>query len=205
MAFLTAEDKQNISLAIQEAESKTSGEIVAVIARAADTYRFIPLLWPALIALSLPGILLTITPTAPALDVYAGQIALFIFISLILQIPPVKYALIPKSVKFRRASRLARNQFHEQGLHLTQGRTGVLIFVSVAEHYVEVIADKGIHEKVPPGTWDEIVANFVGQVRAKRTADGFLAAINAVGEKLAENFPGSDKNIDELPNHLIEI
>lgn len=205
MAFLTAEDKQNISLAIQEVESKTSGEIVAVIARAADTYRFIPLLWPAVIALALPGILLTITPASAALDVYAGQVALFIVLSLILQIPPVKYALIPKSVKFGRAGRLARNQFHEQGLHLTQGRTGVLIFVSVAEHYVEVIADKGIHETVPPGTWDEVVADFLTEVRAKRTADGFLVAINDIGDKLAEHFPSTDKNIDELPNHLIEI
>ena len=82
----------------------------------------------------------------------------------------------PTAVKRRRAGRLAREQFFAQGLHLTRARTGVLIFVSVAEHYVEIIADQGIDALVPPGTWDKAVADFVGQVRAGHIAEGFLAA-----------------------------
>ena len=58
---------------------------------------------------------------------------------------------------------------------------------------------------VPPGTWDEAVADFVEQVRAGRVAEGFLATIAVVGERLAEHFPRADRDRDELPNRLIEI
>jgi hypothetical protein len=73
---------------------------------------------------------------------------------------------VPDSIKRRRAGRLAHEQFFEQRLHLTRARTGVLIFVSVAEHYVEIIADQGFNALVPPGTWDKAVSNFVEPVRA---------------------------------------
>ena len=109
-------------------------------------------------------------------------------------------ALVPNSMKRRRASQLAREQFFEQRLHMTRARTGVLIFVSVAEHYVEIIADEGINALVPPGTWDKAVADFVEQVRAGRIAEGFLAVVEVVGARLAEHFPRPADDRDELPN-----
>jgi putative membrane protein len=81
----------------------------------------------------------------------------------------------------------------------------VLIFVAVAEHHVEIIADHGIDAVVPPGTWDEAVARFIEQVRAGKVADGFIATIALVGERLAEHFPGTADDPDQLPNRLIEI
>ncbi len=58
---------------------------------------------------------------------------------------------------------------------------------------------------MPPGTWDRAVADFVEQVRAGRIAEGFLAAIALVGDRLAQHFPRRPDDIDELPNRLIEI
>jgi putative membrane protein len=142
MPFLTDHDRQKIASAIAEAERRTSGELVAVVAQAANDYRYIPLLWPALAALLLPAILLTIRPGMSAWTLYLAQAAAFLVLALLAHLPPVRMALVPDSVKRRRASRLAREQFFEQGLHLTRARTGVLIFVSVAEHYVEIIADE---------------------------------------------------------------
>ena len=205
MTFLTDAEREKIAEAIKAAETKTSGELVTVIAQAADRYRYIPLLWPALIALVLPGILLVVVPELAATEVYLAQIALFVVLELILLVSLIRMAVVPKSVKNRRASRLAREQFFEQGLHLTQDRTGVLIFVSTAERYVEILADAGINQKVPPGTWDTVVAEFVKHVRAGRIADGFLGAIAAVGEILVEHFPSAAGDVNELPNHLIEI
>ncbi|HSA81641.1 MAG TPA: TPM domain-containing protein [Geminicoccaceae bacterium] len=205
MAFLSEEDRRRITDAIAAAERRTSGELVTVIAEAADDYRSFPLLWPALAALLLPAILLTVLPGIAAWPLYLAQAASFVVLALIAHLPPVRLALVPAAVKRRRAARLAREQFFEQGLHLTQARTGVLIFVSVAEHYVEIIADQGIDALVPPGTWDRAVAGFVEQVRAGRIGKGFLAAIAAVGDRLAEHFPRAPDDRDELPNRLIEI
>ena len=205
MAFLTDEARQKIASAIAETERRTSGELVAVVAGAADDYRYVPLVWPAIAALLLPAILLTIEPGMGAWTLYLAQSAVFIGLALLAHLPPVRMALVPGSLKRGRASRLAREQFFEQRLHLTRARTGVLIFVSVAERYVEIIADRGINELVSPGTWDEAVADFVERVRAGRTAEGFLAAIEIVGARLAEHFPRAADDVDELPNRLIEI
>ena len=205
MAFLTEQDRQKIASAIIATERTTSGELVAVVAQAADDYRYIPLLWPALAALLLPAILLTIEPGMSAWTLYLAQAATFIVLALLAHLPAVRMALVPDSMKRRRASRLAREQFFEQRLHLTRARTGVLIFVSVAEHYVEIIADEGINALVPPGTWDKAVADFVERVRAGRIAEGFLAVVEVVGTRLAEHFPRPANDRDELPNRLIEI
>ena len=205
MAFLTDQDRQRIADAIADAERRTSGELVTVIAAAADDYRALPLLWPALAALVLPAGLLTAWPGLSAWRLYLAQAAAFVVLALIAHLPPVHRALVPAALKRRRASRLAREQFLAHGLDRTRERTGVLIFVAVAERYVEIIADAGIDAVVPPGTWDQAVAAFVERVRTGRIAEGFLAAIGLVGDRLAEHFPPSADDVDELPNRLIEI
>jgi putative membrane protein len=205
MAFLTEQDRQQITDAITETERRTSGELVAVIAPTADDYPYVPLLWPAVVALLLPAILLTVAPGMAVWTLYFAQATAFFVLALLLHLLPVRMALVPASLKRRRASQLAREQFFEQGLHLTRARTGVLIFVAVAEHYVEIIADEGINALVPPGTWDKAVADFVEQVRAGRVAEGFLAVVEVVGARLAEHFPRADNDRDELPDRTREL
>jgi putative membrane protein len=205
MAFLTDQDRQRIADAISDVERRTSGELVTVTAASADDYRAIPLLWPALAALLLPAGLMVAWPQIGAWRLYAAQAAVFVVLALIAHLPPVHRALVPGALKRRRASRLAREQFLTHGLDRTRGRTGVLIFVAVAERYVEIIADAGIDAVVPPGTWDKAVSEFVERVRTGQILEGFLAAIGLVGDRLAEHFPSSPDDPDELPNRLVEI
>ncbi len=118
---------------------------------------------------------------------------------------PLKVRLIPPGVKKLRARRLAREQFFLQNLHGTPGRTGILLFVSVAEHYVEIIADKGINDVVSDNAWEIIVEQFVADVKNNRVVDGFLTAISACGTLLAAHFPATAEDTNALPNHLIEL
>ena len=205
MTFLNNSEKQRISAAIAAVERNTSGELVTVITRYSDDYRYIPYLWAALLALLVPGILsLGIVPLAANLD-YLVQICTFLGAAVVFNWPPLKVRLIPARVRKLRAHRLAQEQFFRQNLHTTPGRTGVLLFVSVAEHYVEIIADKGINDVVQDSDWETIVARFVEEVKNNRVADGFLTAINACGALLAEHFPVAGEKTDALPNHLIEL
>lgn len=205
MAFLSAEEKARITEAIKQAESRTSGEIVTVIAKSADAYWFIPLLWAAVMALSVPAVVLLVDPWIYPVELYGGQLLLFAVLALLFRWTPLKMRLVPGAVKRRRAGRLAREQFLAQGLHHTKDRTGVLLFVSVAEHYVEVLADSGIDEMVAPDAWTNLVDAFVVKVKEKRVADGFLEAVDGCGAVLAEHFPKAPGDKDELPNHLIEF
>lgn len=205
MAFLSDTDRQRIAAAIKQAENATSGELVTVIARASDTYLFIPTLWAAMAALLVPLPLILLGDPLSVWNAYAVQLGVFVLLVAAFRWRPICMLLIPKRVQQARAARLAREQFFEQGLYRTEGRTGVLIFVSIAEHYVEILADKGINDKVPAGAWEGIVGDFVGNVKAGRVADGFLRTVEACGSLLAEHFPKPPGNADELPNHLIEI
>ena len=203
--FLNATEKQQIADAIRVAEAKTQGELVCVIAPASNDYRYLPLLLATLAALSLPAIVWLSQVWWTQAEVYLAQVALFLLALLILQWPPVKMRLIPRSGQRKQAARLAREQFYAQQLHNTRDRTGVLLFVSVAEHYVEILADEGINAKVAPGTWDSIVKNFVAQLAAGRIAPGFLEAVAACATILAEHCPARIENPNELPNRLIEL
>ena len=85
----------------------------------------------------------------------------------------------------------------------TQNRTGVLIFVSVAERYGEIIADEGIYQKVSPQVWDDALAALLDHLKSRQVEEGFVAAIRKSADVLEAHFPISADDEDELPNHLI--
>jgi len=205
MTFLTEQEKQNIREAIREAEAQTSGEIVTVIARSADEYLYIPTLWAGLLALLTPSVLLWLPQPLDYIYMYAIQVVVFFVCAILFRWTPIKMKLVPRAVKQRRANRLANLLFLQHGVHQTEQRNGLLLFVSVAERYVEIMADKGINDRVPQDTWRHIVDEFVNHVKQGQIAKGFVEAVDQSGALLKEHFPieAGDKN--ELPNHLIEI
>lgn len=205
MAFVDDSARQRISEAIRAAENRTSGELVTVIAHAADDYAFIPVLWASMVALLTPILLLLFMPGLAVEWVIGAQLAVFLTLSLLLRLTPLGVALVPKAVKHMRAARLAREQFLAQDLHHTAERTGVLIFVSVAERYVEILADQGINERVGQHEWDDIVAEFVARVKRREIEAGFVGAVEACGTLLAQHFPKPEGNPNELPDHLVEL
>ena len=81
---------------------------------------------------------------------------------------------MPRKARQDRAHAEAMRQFYAQGIDKTEHRTGVLIFASAAERYVEVVADAGINDKVSPDVWSEAVHMLVPAVKDGRSADGFV-------------------------------
>ncbi|MDO6459941.1 TPM domain-containing protein [Granulosicoccaceae sp. 1_MG-2023] len=205
MAFLTLDEKDKLRRAIAQAESATSAEIVTVIAGSSDSYRFIPVLWAALLALAVPGLnFIAGRPLDPALT-YQLQILVFFLITLLLQSTALRSKVIPRSVRHQRAARAAREQFLALNLHNTAERNGVLIYVSVAEHYVEILTDIGVAERIDNQTWQKTVDKFVGRVKAGETFEGFMAAVDDCRQVLQQHFPASARNPNELPDHLVEL
>lgn len=206
MHKFTDADRARIKEAVTLAEQSTSGEFVAVVARSSDAYLSMVLLWSAGLALLLPAPLLLLPAHIRYLDIYQLQIVAFILLTFLFEfLPGLHMALVPKRLRHSRASRLAHAQFYEQGVHLTREHSGVLLFVSMAEHYVEIVADQGIHEKIGQQRWQAIVDGFTAKVRAGDVTGGFVAAITACGEAMAEHYPAQPHDTDELSDGLIEI
>ncbi|MEM8645627.1 MAG: TPM domain-containing protein [Pseudomonadota bacterium] len=202
MEFLNKQVQARISDEINAAEKRTSGEIVAVVAPNSDDYLHVPLLWAAVVALILPLLLFQFTSLAGD-TIYFLQLLCFLGVTLVLSVPFIRYRIVPRGLAHKRAHRHALDQFLSQDLHTTQNRTGVLIFVSVAERYGEIIADEGIYQKVSPEVWDQALAALLGHLKKKEVEEGFVAAIKMCADVLEEHFPISDDDEDELPNHLI--
>lgn len=186
-------------------ENNTDAEVVCVLARQADSYYYIPTLWAAMIAIISLPIFVWFSPLwLDIKDLLIVQWGLFIATALLLRIPRLKLLMVPKSVQRRRASNLARRQFLEQNLHCTKQQLGVLIFVSEAEHYVEILVDAGVSEKVGDDQWKTLVDQMTSQIKAGNVEKGFDDCISGVGEVLSAAFPTTnDKN--ELPNRLVII
>lgn len=204
MSLFSAEEEQRVSEAISQAERKTAGEIVVVVAARSDTYLYVPPLIAALVSLFVPWPLLFFSSLSIE-TVYLIQLAVFLVLTVLLLPMPVRTALVPPRAKHEHAHRRAVEQFLVQNLHTTGGHTGVLIFVSVAEHHAEILADAAIDARVPVGTWDKIVSELTGSIGKGRPAEGLITAIAAVGVHLAEAFPPEARNPNELPDHLIVL
>ncbi|MCW5571314.1 MAG: TPM domain-containing protein, partial [Steroidobacteraceae bacterium] len=82
------------------------------------------------------------------------------------------------------------------GVWDTAGNNGVLIYVLMADHKVEIVADRGIAARVPKAEWEAICRRIENGFRAGRYGEGVADGVRAVGEVLARHFPheGGDRN-----------
>lgn len=204
MLLTTEAQQRQVSDAIAAVERDTDAELVTVLARRADDYRPISLLWAAAIALLTPGLLAVSPLWLDLWEVMALQWLLFLVLALLLRWQPLLMRLVPRRIRQWRAANLARRQFLEQNLHHTRADSGVLIFVSEAEHYVEILADRGISKFVDHAQWQVIVDAFTAAVKRGDTLRGFVDCVNACGELLKQHVPVTDQK-NELPNHLIVL
>ncbi len=225
MAFqLTDAGRDAVSQAVADAETKSAGEIVTIVADGSDSYADFALLWSALIAF----IALIALAAAPdfTLGLYdrimggwvqqwqpgqifavAALIAMIKFIGMwLLQLwRPLRLLLVPGAIKHARVRARAITCFKVGADRRTQGRTGILIYLSMRERRAEIVADEAISAKVSPEVWGEAMAAMLAEIRAGRVAEGVVAAVGKVGDILAQHLPRADNDKNELPDRLIEV
>jgi putative membrane protein len=199
----TKEDHEAVSAAIRAAEKKTSGQIVCVLARSSSAYGYIPILWASVVALLTPWPLIYFTQWSVQ-RIFLLQLLVFLVVGVISSFMPLRLALVPGAIKRARAHRAALEQFVVRGITRTKHRTGVLIFVSLAEHYARIIADEGIAAKVHNSEWQAAIEALTAHMRDGRIAAGFTAAVERCGEVLATHAP-PDGSANELPDRLYVI
>ena len=132
-------------------------------------------------------------------------LAKFLFILFVMKWMPLRLALTPGATKTRRVRRRAIMLFKAAAERRTQGRTGVLIYLSMGEHRAEIVGDEAITAVTTPDTWGEAMAALITDVKDGRPADGIVAAIGLIGQVLAEHFPRDSADRNEIPDKLIEL
>lgn len=221
---MTDADRCIVAEAVAAAEANTDGEIVAIVARRSDAYHDVGLHW----AIASAFLVIAFAAAWPAAleGLYIGllggwlhQLSIRFFLTLLLghtiltflavryllAIMPLRMALTPGATRTRRVHRRATELFRATAEGRTRGRTGILIYLSLAERRAEIVADQAISSRVDPAMWGDAMAHMLVDVRAHRIGTGMANAIADVGAILAEQLPRREDNPNELPDRLIEL
>jgi putative membrane protein len=152
------------------------------------------------------GQLATQTVVSGAVGAYAiAQAALFALVALIVAIPAVRRRLTPRFLKRHRVRRMAYGHFASTGLIHAPGRTGVLIFASLGDRQVEIIAEKAIHDAVGDTVWDAATRALAQGMQRRDPGQGFMDAIGLCGAALAEHFPATGPHDHRSTDELVEV
>ena len=226
--MLTEQDKARISAAITEVEQKTAGEIFCVLAKDVSRYREVPLLWAAVAAFIAPPLLVILGLHRLALaSIFTSwtdesahameglilralsafelvQAGVFLVVAIIVAMPSVRRVVTPGALTAYRVRQAARRHFVAVGARLSHAEPHILIYASLADRRVELVAHDAIHQAVGEGPWNDSVAAVVDGMKSGKPADGFVKAIGICGAALAQHFPPNGAPANRLPNTLLE-
>jgi len=226
--MLCSEDRKRIADTVAAAEEKTDGEITCVLAREVSNYREVPLGWAALAALALPPLLVLAGLERLALaDIFTSwtdeslqaveglilraqssyallQAVIFLVVALVVGLPRVRRVMTPGALKHHRVRRVARHHFAASGYRLGHGVPHILIFASLTDRRVELVAHKAIHDAVGQQVWDHAVAAVTDGMKSGNPTEGFIRAVNLCGDALASHFPATGPKTNRLPNDILE-
>lgn len=208
--FLTEQEQQRITDAVQQAERQTSGEIVPMVVSASHDYPLAPVVGSTLMALP-AGII-----GARALSGYfwteIDQLWLFLLCfgplfvlghQTIKRVPSLLRLFLSNRQAEREVERAAMLAFYTERLYKTKAENGVLLYISVLEQRVWVLGDRGVDEKIDQHRWQDIVSLVTDGIKAGRPCDAICHAISRIGELLRESFPQDPGDKNELHNLII--
>ena len=200
--LFTSKELQHIQAAVKQAESFSDGEIVPVLARQSSFYE--TAFWRAGFVLSfLTGIGLSVLYIATD---YILLLPPYLWLLLTLAsgllgallaqlLPSWKRLFISKGVQEARVVDQAKDMFYDHGISFTEQRTGILLYISLFEQQAVILADMGINELVPPGSWENIINRLTIGLKEGRRADSISEAIVACGRLLEES--GVQRAVDD--------
>jgi putative membrane protein len=187
-------DREKIAAAVSDAENRTAGEIVPYVVPRSDRYEIA--VWrgaSAVALLSVTVVLLIVqfyqgwglgwlfTPWAVAMVALLGGVGGAILGA---YVPPIQRALAGSDVLDLTVHRAAMQAFVEEEVFSTRDRTGILLFVSLHEHRIEVLGDTGINAKVSEDEWIDVVHRIRTGIENRNLTAGLVDAIEMCGKML---------------------
>lgn len=217
---LSKENLDEINKAVKEAESKTSGEIATAFIRESDNYAIYELTFAVICGFLYFTIMMFFLKPVENLirkmfwDYSTDHLVIFFGFSTFLVIAIfywlanfsfIDRLIVPKSVKRRKVNERAVRHFMESGVYNTKDRTGILLFISALERRVELLADRGISEKIPQEKWEGIVHNITAGIKEKKLAENLSQSMRECGDLLAKHFPIQPDDVNELKDDIVVL
>jgi putative membrane protein len=202
--FLAQGDRLQIEARIAEAEKRTSGEIVVMVVPSSYHYPLASMLGSSLLAM-LIGIAVSLLAKNESMWFFLAVFGIsFIALhELIKHTPLIKRLFVISSDMKEEVDEAAIQSFYHRNINLTVDHTGILIYISLFERNVRVIADQGINAKVDRNVWQEIVDSIIHGIKNKGQAAAIAAAVDRCADILAAHFPLKPDDRNELGNEVI--
>lgn len=202
--FFSEPEVKKIEELVKKAELETSGEIAIMLADESDSYREAETL----------GALLFSSFIALIIAVAIHHVTIWSFIPLVLifwfpayysmrVFPRLKLAFVGKKRLEEAVRERAVRAFFEKGLYRTRDETGILIFISLLEHKVWILGDRGINQKIDQQLWFTVAGELAERIREGRAFEGLCTVIQKLCSILAEHFPQKTGDKNELPDKML--
>jgi putative membrane protein len=206
-SYFTDEDIKSLETTIKQIETKTTGELVLVINRRCTEHKLLPITLSLLFWITFENTRIIDLTVGQYGHATLFQIA-FLSVSLLMgyllsSLPIWNRWLTTAEERASRAWAAAELEFYRSKIQNTAEATGILVFVSLYEHQVIVLADKQISQKKPNETWDQLIAKIQLGIKSKNLSAGITEGLLQSGNVLSELFPAKAKNDNELPNAIV--
>ena len=198
--LLDAQETAKIAEHVAAAERHTAGEIVVVLAERSAGYERQRAAVSFTATLLVAVALYRFAPMIHELWLLCGQAPLALAFWWLSGRRAVTRRIVPRAVQTDAVRARSKQVFMEHGVTETRERSGVLLFLSETERRVELLADRGIHERVGAELWQTLVDDVVAAIRSGHAAVGITSAVDAIGGRLAQHFPPSAADTNELPD-----
>jgi len=203
-AFFTEEEKKKIEETVRSVEGCTIGEVAVMVVDSSDEYREASALGSVLLSSGLSLLLSEIFLNA---SLHYFILLSFLFFPLMWllfrALPVMKIAFVGRRRLEEAVKERAVRGFYEKGLYRTKAGTGVLFFLSLLEHKVWVLADKGIYEKIDQQTLNTYALTVSKGIKEGHACEALCQAINEAGRILTQHFPLATGDTNELSDQVM--
>ncbi len=208
--FLTVAEQQKVTEVVREAERTTSGEIVPMIVSRSHDYPMAAV--TCAVSMTLPSALLLTNLIGERL--WIGSQNMWLFLGLFTAIYLLLYLLAAHSDRLKHfflnprhveqeVKKGALSSFYSEQLHKTKDANGILLYISVMEQKVWILADSNITAKIDQQEWNSTVADLTTGIKSGKPAEAICEAVRRVGQILQTHFPYQKNDKDELHNLII--
>ena len=183
--------------AIHELERCSCAEVVVEVRARSGSYAHADHRFAAFLAIVSLAAILFMPWVVPPITVLLDPIAFYVIgLGIIRWSPPLRRLFTTRRGRLDAVHTHAAALFHDRGIANTSAETGLLLYVSLLERRIEVLADRGLLRKVDANDWNAAMAELLAARRVD--PDAVIVAIMRLGSILERDLPAADENADEL-------
>lgn len=203
--MISSKVKELITQKITNVEKQSSCELICVLANSSINISFYSFVM-SLCFCTFVSFFVAIFSHVSLMYFFGMQILFFLMSYFILQNKQsIIFKILPKKYLHDKAKKFAHEKFKNYGFSSIKSQKAVMFFVSTQERYVEIITGEGVCNILKDEIWEEIIKNFIKDVKEDKIPQAFLNAIEQSSQILIDNFPILEDDIDEITRQIIQI